>query len=73
MIIQVYDLQHSSLQLLKRGLSVVRVCEAIITRVVTQPARPSRSPRVGTATMHTITHAHLVGFPHLNLAQACRS
>ena len=37
MMVQVYDQQHSGLQLLKRGLSVARVCEVVVTRVVTQP------------------------------------
>ena len=36
MMVQVYDLQHSGLQLPKRGLSVVRACESVATRVVTQ-------------------------------------
>ena len=37
MMVQVYDPQHSGFQLLKRGLSVTRVCEEVATRVVTQP------------------------------------
>ena len=39
MMEQVYDLQHSFLQLLKGGLSVARVCEAVATPVVTQPSQ----------------------------------
>ena len=39
MVVQVYDPQHRGFQLLKRGLSVASVCEAVATRVVTQPAR----------------------------------
>ena len=39
MVVQVYDPQHSGFQLLKRGLSVARVCEAVATRVVTQPGQ----------------------------------
>ena len=39
MVVQVYDPQHSRFQLLKRGLSVARVCEAVATRVVTQPSQ----------------------------------
>ena len=36
-MVQVDDLQHSGLQLLKRSLAVERVCEAVATRVVLQP------------------------------------
>ena len=52
MVVQVYDPQHSGFQLLKRSLSVARVCEAVATPVVTQPSQqaPSRGSRVGTAT-----------------------
>ena len=38
-MVQVYDLQYSGLQLLQRGLSVARVCEAVATNVVTQPGQ----------------------------------
>ena len=30
MLVQVYDLQHSGLLLLKRGLSVARMCETVV-------------------------------------------
>ena len=54
MVVQVYDPQHSGFQLLKRGLSVARMCEAVATCVVTQPARlqpvASRGAREGAAT-----------------------
>ena len=52
MMVQVYDLQHRGLQLLERGLSVMRVCEAVATRVVTQSgqAKPWHGPKEGTAT-----------------------
>ena len=39
MVVQVYDPQHRGFQLLKRGLSVARMCEAVATRVVTQPGQ----------------------------------
>ena len=39
MVVQVYDPQHSGFQLLKRGPSVARMCEAVATRVVTQPGQ----------------------------------
>ena len=39
MVVQVYDPQHNCFQLLKRGLSVARMCEAVATRVVTQPGQ----------------------------------
>ena len=30
MLVQVYNLQHSGLQLLKTGLSVARMCETVV-------------------------------------------
>ena len=68
-MVQVYDLLHSGFQLLKRGLSVARVCEAVATRVVTQygQAQPWSKGR------NYYLAYYLVGFPHLNLPQTCRS